>query len=82
MKPQIPRAHRALLPCALMLFLGFCWSAQALAQKSDVLTTIADRHVKECALHLALPADWTVNAQRTAAGCDIDAQGPKQSDLC
>jgi len=77
-QPQLFRA----VHLGLLVLAGVFWSSQSIAQKTDVLTTIADRHVKECSLHLAAPADWVVSANPVAKGCDIDALGPDEPDRC
>jgi hypothetical protein len=82
MKPQPRFGLAEVFSCSLFAAFALAWSTASLAQKTDVLTTTADRYVKECAVHLAVPADWSIAAEISAKGCDIDAIGPDDPDLC
>lgn len=74
-----PRAIRAMLLLCAVLF----WSLQCSAQEDNALSAPLDRTVKSCALHLLLPAKWTLKVEKAHGHCRLIAQLPEtEQALC
>ena len=73
---------RALRVC-VWLCAAIAFSPQAHAQEDNALTAPLERNAKSCALHLQLPAKWTLKAAKTPGHCKVIAQLPETDEaLC
>ena len=44
--------------------------------------TLVARHAKQCDLHLALPANWTIKQRRDQDACVVTAEEPEHASRC
>ena len=68
----------ALAWCCAIVSFSVCFQLRA----SEVATKLVDRHAQDCALHLALPANWTLQAERTDDACVVTASEPAHAARC
>ncbi len=72
---------RILIVSALVLC-SACTDRAARAAESAAKTPLVARAAKQCALHLMLPASWTIKEARDRDACVVAAEEPAHASRC
>lgn len=61
---------------------GVLCSLQCLAREADSVPLLVDRYAQDCAVHLILPAKWTLKTEHRDGACVVTADEPAHASRC